>query len=518
MKDFKYKEIIPYALSLLLAAGVIYFKDNLEYAKILVIAAVVILLAPIIVKLVLRYVIAEAFSLVSTKGMKIHYSGNRDIAKSIYHDAKSNGGTVISTHIFQNRVKPEDDFAFKAFNSGLDNHVNFKRALLFNNKLEEQNWLKQFYSIEDNHLDFTAYVWKNIDFTNNNAMISLIPRFNFLLYKDLNDKNYRILLGFERIRTRDNFLTKRLNFGISFTSKHVFDALSKYFDNIVRHPEIEKITDKFSLQEYQYDFIHSPSEQFIIKELIELAYTEKSVLHLGAFGKTAILLKNLNRIKGKINHQSDIDLLFVIQESKDKFKKKIIERFEKFSFQTQIIFGDDEDYFYEFRKPSSVLVDIEIFEKDSTFYKINQLLGYSIFHHYFNLFTVAGKTLDGLIFIPKNPIKLVDRLSLLIDNRKSITEFIDKLNSCQENKIDLRRVATINTINFNWALTGYRCDDVETALDYLHYSKIIDDNDNNYIMTLLNLSENELKSNYNDNKLRLVAILKKLKKKSLDCK
>lgn len=493
---------IRYAFSLALAGGAIYFNDNLNYARILLVASVSLIVIPILFKLFLKYILSEILSYFSSKNMKIHYDGNKEYAKETYKIAQKNGGTIISTHILQHRVKPQQDFAYQVFKDGIEKKIDFRRVLIFSNKQEEKEWLETFRSIQDSNLDFTAYLWKYVDFMHKKPMYGLIPKFNFLLYKDLKEENFRILVGFERVRSRRNYLVKNLNFGISFSTKLVYEALLRYFNNITEHPEIyciekdENKTSKDGLFQPYDDYILSPQEQFIIKDLIDLAYTSENVKHLGAFGKTAILLKNLSKIKKKVNHQSDIDLLFIINGDKQGFKELIEERTKKYEFDTEIIFGDDDEYFYGFRNKNITLVDIEIFEVESNYYKSNQLLGYSIFHHYYNLFTVNNKTVDQLIHIPSYPIPITKRKKLFLDNRKSIAEFIDKIENQNNSTIDPRRVLTINIINLNWVLTGFRCSDVETALNYLVLNKFLNQEEMSFITELLDSDQQMVKKDY----------------------
>ncbi|PLX08001.1 MAG: hypothetical protein C0596_08620 [Marinilabiliales bacterium] len=60
-----------------------------------------------------------------------------------------------------------------------------------------------------------------------------------------------------------------------------------------------------------------------MKQLINYAQDNNEILHLGAFGLTALLLNNLTNIKRNLNHESDIDVLFVTSGNREDVIKDI---------------------------------------------------------------------------------------------------------------------------------------------------------------------------------------------------
>ncbi|ACL04707.1 hypothetical protein Dalk_3017 [Desulfatibacillum aliphaticivorans] len=509
--------LLPIIVAFFLAAYTMIFKDNEDYAMGLIYVAASLAIFPLLYFLVINYILEPIRVYLSSRGMKIHFKGQDSFkyAQETYILARDGGGQLIASHIFQLRVKAEEDFAYNTLITKENGKkLIYKRVLIFSNKKEEHEWVKQMFELKTLGIDVRLYLWKKIDLIFNKSLIGILPRFNFLLYKSPNGKIVRVLIGFEKVRSRSNFFTKRLNVAFSFSNNYVYSALFNYFDNIAVHPDVYEVDSYEVYKENINLFPYSESEQFIIKELTDFAYTNNDVVHLGAFGKTASLLKNMTRFNNRANHVSDIDLLFIVRENKNRIKKDIIDLL--INENIEIIWGDDESYFYNIRPDNKILVDIEIFELNSNFYKAHSLLGYSIFSNYLNIFTENSKTVDDCIFIPKNPISKKERSKRFLDNRKSITEFINVLSNTNEKQVDLRRSLSINIKNLCWVLTGYRSHDVEIDLSFLVNQKILSSDDYSLIIQILDIDSEDLKLNYFTYKEKTLELLTKFQNIALE--
>lgn len=200
----------------------------------------------------------------------------------------------------------------------------------------------------------------------------------------------------------------------------------------------------------------------LICKLIDYARINSNVVHIGAFGTTVQLLSS--GFHGVEGHIHDLDLLFILNCDSPKERKAIADIF--LEYNPQIVWGDDENYYYGFRLPDTQLIDLEIFQFGSSYYLDNQLLGLSIFSNYTTLYINSLYLLSDIILLPTNPLSFEKRVSLVLNDRKGFAEFVRKLNEVPNNCIDPRRIITTALANYVWALSGDRPKQIASSFSY----------------------------------------------------
>jgi len=434
MKNFDTKKIdFKYWVSLgigILSIGLGYYtQDNPDISKLLIIAGTIISLAPILVYVSFNYLLLPVLSFIGQFNLNLNLDSRStlNIANDIYDYARENGGFLDTTHIFQQRVTIDKDIAIKNLSKKIKKNLKFRRTLLFTNKKEERDWVEKFFKLQTYELEPILHFWKRIDIKVSKGFIGLLPRFNLMLYKSPDNKKFKVLIGFERVRSRSTYFKKNLNISLYSESEIIYNGFQQYYESIVLHPEIGKATSLDSYDEQQDSYALTHDEQFIIKKVLDYSYTNTHILHVGAFGGTALYLNNISFIRRNVNHFSDIDLLVVTENKISDVKDDLNKLFS--DMNVDIVYGDDDEYFYHMRGAKNSVVDIEIFNKDSTYYSINKLLGYSIFHHYVNLFSSEDKPLDQLLSLPNKPLSQKERIELVLNDKKGVREFIERISN-----------------------------------------------------------------------------------------
>ena len=482
--------------------GISYFIKSDKYFSLLFMISGILLII-----LVMISVLSKKIKYYLNFKINLNADNTKESVQNIFDYARDHGGKLYVTHIFQQRVNIDKDFAVQSFKyKNIKNKLEFSRIFVFTNKKEENDWINSFFELKQENIELIAYFWENIDIKVNNSFVGLLPRFNIVLYESENENVFKCFIGFERVRSKSDFMKNNLNLSLYTESIEIYKAMREYYISITTHPQVKVAYSKEKYYESKIIYPIDNEEQYLIKEILDYAYQSEKVLHIGTFGHTAIILNNLTRIKRKLNYLSDIDLLLIVDGDKEVIKTDLKNKLA--NDKIEIIFGDNLDYFYFFRKKDKITIDIEIFERDSNFYLLNRLLGYSIFYNYINIYSSDNTPIDELVHIPQKAIIRKDRINITLDNRKSIREFISKLSSYRENQIDLRRVITINTQNINWALTGMRPYDITTILDYLKEKNYISSNQNDLILKILEMSEAEIKDKYKKYLTSTIDILK----------
>jgi hypothetical protein len=149
-----------------------------------------------------------------------------------------------------------------------------------------------------------------------------------------------------------------------------------------------------------------------------------------------------------------------------------------------IVFGDDDTYYYDMRKTGYITVDIEMHEQDSRYYDAHRLLGYSIFASYLSLYSRDHRAVEELLSVPREPIDFLSRVQLSLRNRKSIREFVE-MSGLEMNRTDPRRLLAIALRNAAWALTGFHVTDWERALDYLSAKGVLSERESTVCHSIL---------------------------------
>lgn len=428
-----------------------------------------------------------------------------------YELAKRNGGVLYATHIYQHRIAAKDDLAYKSLQGEVSEDLKFYRILIFDNQHDEIEWIENLLAMQSDKLAITVYFWKYINLMVNRFTIGIIPRINILAYSNKEGTRFRTLIGFEKVRSASDVDKHNLNLAIASSKKSIYELIIAYFTKIQEHPEMQNAIEISSYQIKKSHFPIPPSEQSVLKEIINLSHKTDSILHFGTFGHTALTLNNICIVKRKLNHYSDVDILLVANTSQDEIKRLVLEKID--SRSVEVIFGFDDDYFYHFRDTNKITVDIEIFEKESNYYKINRLLGYSIFSNYYTLYSFEHLPLADLIDLPLKPIDKSERGYLVKNDRKGIIEFINRLENDNSNLIDPRRVLTHSIKNFNWYLTGHQTYEVQESIDYIQENELLTKNEIFFVQEILGFSTNLIKENYNDTMNKTIEILRAINDK-----
>ena len=438
---------------------------------------------------------------------------NTEHAKQIYSTAREIGGTIYATHIYQNRVPFEKDFATQELKLEKSSKINFNRIIIYDNQLEEKEWMKGLFELKGEFLVPKGYFWKFTNIDININTIGLIPRINLLLFENTKKNTYRSLIGFEKVRSEIDKDDKNRNFGLYSEKKEVFELLKKYYSKIQTHSQVESAIDFGTYNEKKNSYHLKSEEQYALKQLINYAQDNNEILHLGAFGLTALLLNNLTNIKRNLNHESDIDVLFVTSGNREDVIKDIKSKYLNDS-QFDIIDGDDKDYFYHFRKTKKITIDIEVFEIDSNFYSECQLLGYSIFSNYYTLYSNNYTHLSHVLDFPVKPTTFEIRKKLFLEDRKGLNEFIEKVKSDPSNTIDPRRILAIVIKNYCWLHTGFRPFKSEIAINYLVDNRYIDYNLSKKFKHILGKNDIETKKEYKTISKTIVDFMENIQSKT----
>jgi len=199
--------------------------------------------------------------------------------------------------------------------------------------------------------------------------------------------------------------------------------------------------------------------------------------------------------------------LFVVENEKEAFKETLLDTIHETNSSVEVVLGDDDSYFYHFRPPGKLIIDVEVFERDETFYSRYRLLGYSVFCNYVGLFTATGYSLDELIAVPQEPLSRPGRLGLLLDDRKGLREFVTRVKGSVTADIDPRRILTITVQNLAWGISGFRTPTVELALAFLRGSGAIAPEVERDVNEILDLDERRVQAEYASIKHRTLAAL-----------
>ena len=495
-KENNTKYIISLFASIIIAGSGYFLNSNQLLSIVLIVLGVLGIIITVTLPLFKRYI----YPLFKKKIDPItNYTSdeNKEHARLIYELARENGGDIFATHIYQNRVSIEKDFATEELLLDKSNKINFNRIIIYDNQHEEEQWMKGLFELKSELLDVKGFFWKFTNINININTIRLIPRINLLLFENQKKNIYRSLIGFEKVRSEIDKDERNINFGLYSEKKEIFELLKEYYKNIENHSQVESAKDYDTYKEKKNSYHLKPEEQYILKQLINFAQSNNEILHLGAFGFTALLLNNLTNIKKNLNHESDLDVLFVTNGRKEDVIKQIKENYLD-DKQFDIIDGSDENYFYHFRTSNKVTIDIEVFEVDSNFYSECQLLGYSIFSNYYTLYSNNYNHLSHILDFPVKPTTIEKRRKLFLDDRKGLIEFIEKLQNNPSNKIDPRRILAIVLKNYCWLQTGFRPFKSEIAINYLVDNKHIDFNQSKDFKNILGKSKSETINRYND--------------------
>lgn len=428
---------------------------------------------------------------------KIYYDKNSasNAVSKIYEESSKEGGRLIATHINPGLLRPSEDIAIEHLKK-TSKPLEYKRLIFQEDKLLEDGWIRNTLANVDPKVQPSIYFVKHYLLVPN-ILWSVIPRANILLYNRGN--RYVCLLGLDRLQTVDpHYEHWHGNFAIEFHSKEVFDILSRYFDSWTANTYVNNVKSITQYASNLDERIIRPEIQSVLSNLLIFANSTEKVLHVGLFGKSALQLNGLERFGDWEEHESDVDVMVIVQHgSVNGIKEKLKEVFNG-KKDVEIVWGDDQNYFYFFRSEGKITVDIEIHEIYTEFYKEHPLLGCSIFAYYHTLFT-RSKYLHELLQIPYGYNSINERLKILLNDRKGINEFKSQM-SLNSLEIDPRRIISICVKNVAWALSGVRPANSRIALAFLSHSwqEIFPSVNIKEIYGLLNKNLKDIKRSYKE--------------------
>ena len=443
-------EIIRIALALVLTACGILLGHSYAYAYLLLFVA-------------LFLVTAVGLRRLMTFRIKPYYDRHSAFkaGAKIYREAAKNGGRLIATHIRPKALSPREDLAV-TYLKRVDKPLEYERFLLLEDKLLEDRWIRDTLTTLDKNVQPCMYFVRRCLVIPNELWFA-VPRANILLYHKGN--RHVCLLGLDQLQTGDEQY-KKTDLAIEFRSKQAFDILHRYFRSVVCSPFI---ADARTIEHYipiHDTLVIKPEIQSILVDLSTLANSSDAVLHLGIFGRIGLLLNGLQSLNGVEEHELDVDIMVIVnRHHTERVKEKIQETFRG-NKDVEIVWGDNDEYFYHFRSKGKLTVDIEIHETDTNFYKDHTLLGCSIFAHYYTLFIRDASFLHQLLHVPYGCHCMSDRIEKLLNDRKGLNEFKERL-SGDSLDIDPRRILSMAIRNVSWAISGARPLNTDLALEFL---------------------------------------------------
>ncbi len=404
----------------------------------------------------------------------------------IYKDAQTNGGELFATHIFP-RTK-NIDFAIENLkDSSSNSDLNFERILIYDNIDEEIKWVTTHFDKLKKQVNCNLWVIEKYPLQFTRFARTIFPRANIFLYRK--DNKYKSIIGLDNIQNQSD---KTLMF---YSEDEVaFKNAKSYFNSITAFDEIISIKN---INEYHSRRFVSKLPKGIHHALNKvLNYGEnnrKDIAFIGLFGSLAKLEKGYYSNKIINSQDSDIDLFIVLTGKDDEIQKELVKKeLSEILSEQFIVWGDNDKYFYNFRKDRKVTVDIEIRSYQSSFYEYNKLLGYSIFKYFTPLFSSNGKPIREFVDIPIGPLTLNERRNIFINDRKGLIDFRDSFPKNDET--DSRRIFNHVINNLAWTEFGHYPASKDLAIDTLKREKKplnLQSLELEDIRKIINLSKNE---------------------------
>jgi hypothetical protein len=443
-------EIIRLAIALILAAGGILLGHSYAYAYLLLLVALFLVVAVLVRRMPIFL-------------LKMHYDGHSAFKAraNIYREAAKNGGRLIATYVRPKALSSHEDIEMGYFRR-VDKPLEYERFLFLEDKLTEDKWIRDALERIDKNFQPCMYFVRHSLVIPNELWFSL-PRANILLYNKGN--RYVCLFGLDQLQAA-NEQYRKTDLAIELHSKKAFDTLHRYFRSVVCSPSVG---DARTVEHYvpiQNRLVIKPEIQSLLVDLSMLANSNDAILHLGIFGRIGLLLNGLQGLKGVEKHELDVDIMVIVDRHHTNRAKDSIQQTFGDNQTVEIVWGDDDEYFYHFRSKDKLTVDIEIHERDTDFYKDHTLLGCSIFAHYYTLFIREASFLHELLYVPYGCHCQSDRIQILLDGRKGLKEFRERL-SGNSLDIDPRRILSMAIRNVSWAISGARPLNTDLALEFL---------------------------------------------------
>ncbi|MHC4475488.1 MAG: hypothetical protein ACYTEL_07575 [Planctomycetota bacterium] len=472
------KDICIVALSILMGALGVFWGQKAWFGFTLLVIAL-LLLGSVVVRTILNYFPRPFYTKDDVQAA----------ARHIYEDAAKHGGSIACTHIFPKDNDP--DMALdKLSNVAQGTHVHFSRIMIMGNQYSDLNRIVSLFERLSENVSITLNVLSHCPLQFPRLIRVMIPRINLLLYRKGN--SCTSLVGLDSLAILGAKGEKH-NFGLLFKSKRVYNLLQEYYDLLLSYGHVVpiKAIDEYSSISRNYSL--DPCTKFVLAEMANFGEVNPSILQVGIFGSVARRLLGFTRRAFPREHEADIDLLIVLSDAKEDTKRNIMEQVSKYFPRNEVAltWGPDERYFYEWRVPERTNIDIEIIEKGSQFYQQNQLLGRSIFAHYCTLYSFSEEPLCEYLQIPLDVVPKKERRGILLDDRKGLREFADRLANGADD-VDPRRIVSLALRNITWAESGqYPCNS-QFALAFLSdfWAEIFPDLDLPQVRAILSCDDN----------------------------
>ncbi|HUT28278.1 MAG TPA: hypothetical protein VMX13_00690 [Sedimentisphaerales bacterium] len=439
----KYKDIIGILLAIVLASLGIIFKDSVIFAVLLLIIAAGLLCA-----VVFNFLGQRMPRLIHTR------SDAEQLVRRVYEDASMHGGRLFATHVRPAATLPSEDIAAK-YLKNIKGHLEYERFVFIEDQYRQAEWIRATFSKIDSDASIRIHSIASLPILPS-ALWRVLPRANLLLYNFGN--KYVSLLGLDRLVTTEERF-QDTNLVVVSKNKHTFQVLHRYFEAITANkPWVE--SDR-TLSEYEAGHAHLLGQarvQSVLLRLLNLSDRELQgkVLNCGLFGGRALQFAGLVHSGSSEEHEADVDLMLITEKgSKPSVKSRITAAIGG-EDGIDLVWGDDEDYFYNYRVEDRVNLDIEIFEREDPFYVEHPLLGHSIFSFYFTLYRRNREVaLRDLVPLPDPYPTRKERMKVVLTDRKGIRDFIAHLERAADNT-DPRRVISQLVRNLAWGVSGVR--------------------------------------------------------------
>lgn len=489
--------IVGIVFSLILGGlGIILGKTN-EYGYALLFAAVIIIFIILIIYLYQRL-----------PSIYIFPEKAKQKAKEIYELAAKVGGSLYATHIFPKDQELLNDIALAELkNLNNNSNLSFDRILILENQDIEEDWIERIFTDLDKNIKVTVHVLDRYPLYVHRLVKAIIPRINLLLYQTR--FRHFSLIGLDKLYLLKS--KKNITFSLLFRSKRVYEILLNYFTEITSYADIVAIRNKEEFKG-QRELTRLPSEfHRTINHILQIAENTKEICFVGIFGSLAKILEGHNKAL-LTESDFDFDILVIYNQSENdqqiKTKIKNLISDELSSAKYNIVWGDDEDYFYEWRDISKINMDFEIHPYQSDYYTNYRLLGLSIFRYLMPLYSLDGRPHSQYIQTPIGPLNIKKRIKLLLNDRKGIIDFKKHL-LLESTKTSPKRVLSLILRNLCWAESGHFPISTIKALEYLEdkWDTFFKQVNYNEISSIFEMSKEEILKNYKDINKNLLLLL-----------
>jgi hypothetical protein len=203
----------------------------------------------------------------------------------------------------------------------------------------------------------------------------------------------------------------------------------------------------------------------LIDAVRDCADENPDIVHVGVFGSVAGRLACVH--EDQHSTDNDLDLLVVLgnEENRVRVKRALRQAIASVDKEAQVVWSNESSEFYSIRR--GYQVDIQVHGPNEQYYVDNPLLGWAVFSMYQVLYSAGDAPVSVHIPVPTDILSMQARVDECLNNRKfGVQRFIVACSSA-EACVDPRRVISINTRNFAWAMSGTRPTSLSQAISFL---------------------------------------------------